>query len=139
MTDLAINRQDGSNDIIITAGNLQLQQGIDFVAQRLFQRLDIRKGEWFLDASFGVPYNEQILVRNPNLSAISAVLRERILSTPEVTRVENFSLDFDNTTGLLSLDFEAKTPFGVIAAESQGEDIVGLMQLLLLTPLQGVM
>ena len=135
-------------DIVFESGSLQWVDGLDFIRQRLEIRLDIQKGEWFMDLRDGIPWREAVLVRNPNLSAITALFTERILSTPSVVfdgkeypsviRLDRFDLAFDNVTGFLTLDFLAITPFGTIAGAGQAEDLASLLLALLLTPVGSI-
>lgn len=145
MGDLLTTVNESPADIQIVNGDLVVVTGLDFIRQRLEIRLDIQRGEWFLDITEGLPWREAILVRNPDLAAITALFTERILSTPTVVfdgrefpsviRLERFELSFDNPTGLLTLDFLAITPFGTIAGEGEGEDLASMLLNLLLTPI----
>lgn len=132
-------------DIVVQNGDLVVVTELDFIRQRLEIRLDIQTGEWFLDITEGLPWRESILVRNPNLQAIRALFVARILSTPTVIyqgqeypsiiRLERFDITFDNSSGLLTIDFLAITPFGQIAGTGEGEDLASLLLNLILTPL----
>lgn len=140
MSDIQLNEATG--DLDLSPFDLQIVTGLEFVAQRLRIRLDIQKGEWFLDLREGLPYRDfpdadveaEILVRGPNLSRIGALFQQRILSTPEVTGLREFDLAFDNESGLLTLEFEALTPFGAIVAEATAEDFFSITTTLILLP-----
>lgn len=138
MSDLQIDKQL-QNDLVFEQGDLVLVTDLAYVQQRLRIRLDFAQGEWFLDTSVGVPYKEQILVRNPNLQVISAILRDRILSMPEIIRLTSFDLSFDNPTGVLRLTFTCVTPFGEAIAVSEAESPESLLLLLTLEPYGRVM
>ena len=138
MSDLQIDRLT-QNDLVFEQGDLVLVSGLEYVQQRLRIRLDFGQGEWFLDTAEGVPYKEQILVRNPDLQVISAILRDRILSMPEITRLTSFDLGFDNATGVLRLTFTCETPFGAAIAVSEAESPESLLLLLPLPPYGRVM
>jgi len=135
MTDLAL---DAANDIQFSGGQLLLVNELEYVAQRLRLRLSIQRGDWFLDLLFGIPWRSTVLVRGPNLVEISALFREQITSTPEITRLVEFSLTFDNTTGLLELDFYALTPFGGVTATAQADNLAALITAIILTPSAGI-
>lgn len=102
------------HDITIdTNGDLLLADGAQRVAQQIKVTLLAFMGEWFLDTSFGVPYLEEILVKNPRWSVINAVLRAAILAVPGVRRITTLRLDFDRARRALNVTFEAETPEGL--------------------------
>lgn len=79
----------------------RLITGADMIAQRIGIRFKFWLGEWFLDTREGVPYIEQVLVANPDLSLIRALFRRVITSTPGVKRVESLDLSFDRAARTL--------------------------------------
>jgi hypothetical protein len=99
--------------VIATNGDLQMLDGAQRVAQQIKVTLLAFLGEWFLDTSFGVPYLEEILVKNPRPAVINAILRARILDVPQVSRIVSLSLDFDRPRRSLLVTFEADTPEGL--------------------------
>ncbi|CAB3911913.1 hypothetical protein LMG3410_04878 [Achromobacter aegrifaciens] len=101
-------------------GRARLIGGADRVGQQVKVTLLAFLGEWFLDTTFGVPYFEEILVKNPDRSTIEAVLRARILDVPGVTRVGRLDLDVDRTARTLRVAFEAES------AEGRAKDVVTL-------------
>ena len=109
-----IQLDPGTHDLIIAPpGDLQLVDGAARVAQQIKVTLLLFFGEWFLDTSFGVPYLEDILVKNPKFAGINALLRARILDVPGVTRILALRMDFDRARRELSVTFTAETPFGL--------------------------
>ena len=105
-----------SHEVVIdpTTGDIQLVDGAGRVAQQIKVTLLLFLGEWFLDTSFGVPYFEDILVKNPRWGTVSAVLRARISNVPNVSRIRRLTLDFSRVTRSLAITFEAETPFGIV-------------------------
>lgn len=95
-------------DIDIADGELSLVSGPDAIAQHLLIRLRFVRGEWFLDNRIGIPYYEQILLKNPNLVAIRGLYRLAILSTPGVEEMQDLELNFDRSRRTLELTFSAK-------------------------------
>lgn len=94
-------------------GDLQLLDGARQVAQQIKITLLAFLGEWFLDTSFGVPYLEAVLVKNPNPAVLNALFRRAILDVPGVTRIRSLRLDFDRQRRTLLVTFEAETPEGL--------------------------
>lgn len=107
-------RLDAAHDIVIAKnGDLELVDGAARVAQQIKVTLLAFLGEWFLDTSFGVPYLEQILVKNPRMGTVNALLRARIVDVPNVLRVRRLDLQFNRAARRLSVVFEAETTEGL--------------------------
>ena len=92
-------------DIDLSTEALELVDGTDAIAQHLLIRLRFVKGEYFLDTRLGVPYFEDIFIKNPNLVVVRALFRETILETPGVLSIERFDMDFDTANRKLRVDF----------------------------------
>jgi hypothetical protein len=58
--------------------------GIEYAGQKIRQKLLLLKGEWFLDQSLGIPWVEEVLVKNPSLEYIRSVVRKTVLSVPGI-------------------------------------------------------
>ncbi len=103
-----------SNDLVITNGDLEMVTGAEEAGQRIEDRLKTFKGEWFLDLSFGPDYRNDILVKNPRLSIIAAVLKREILKSADGTIT-----DFDSTFNdrKLNITYTMKTTDGAITSE----------------------
>lgn len=112
-TDIAIGT-DG--DLLIEAGRLSLVAGRRAIAQRILQRFQVFRGEWFLDLSAGVPYRQQILVKNPDLPVIDVLIRQTITGTPGVLGLQRFLTTFDRSQRSLTVQFTAETSEGEITA-----------------------
>lgn len=102
------------NDLVFENNKLVLIDGLDFVEQLLKERLQTFLGEWFLDTSLGLPYFQDILVKNPVPTKITALLKDAILETPGVIELVDFSPDFDSKNRNLMLSFSARTEEGEI-------------------------
>ena len=114
MSDL--NQQD-SGDIEITNNNIDLVLGQEEVRQRLLQRLRTFLGEWFLDKSIGVPYFQDILVKNPNLNLVDAILKVEITETPGVLELLEYDSSLNKSTRQFSVTFTARTISGNVDVE----------------------
>ena len=111
MSDLAL---DTDGDLLITGNDLSLTTGIDAVKQHLSQRLKTFYQECFLDTSAGIPYFQQILIKNANPQVIDSIFKRVIINTPGVTQLLEFSLEFQRTTRELFLSFRAQSTDGII-------------------------
>ena len=76
--------------------------GADKVAQQIKINLLSLLGEWFLDIRYGVPYLEEILVKNPRLSTVETILRNHIGSVPDVIRIDSFGMDWSWSKSFLT-------------------------------------
>ena len=88
--------------------------GADKVAQQIKINLLSFLGEWFLDIRYGVPYLEEILVKNPRLASVETILRNHIGSVPDVIRVDFFGMDWSRKDRSLRVEFSCETTFGPI-------------------------
>jgi len=88
--------------------------GADKVGQQIKMTLLAFLGEWFLDITFGVPYLEEILIKNPRTSTVESILRGHILAVPHVTFIESFAMEWDRRARSLSVTFVADTDYGSI-------------------------
>lgn len=102
MSDIGLT-QDG--DLLFVNGSLVLVTGGDAIIQNLTIRLQFFLGEWFLDTRLGMPYFQDVLVKNPNLVLVRGIFRVAITSTPGVKSLEEFEFAFDSPTRKLRLDF----------------------------------
>lgn len=105
---------DSNGDLSVVEGKLALTSGTVATSQRIKQRLSLFLAEWFLDKSRGVPYIEQIFVKNPNPVVIDAIFKREIISDPAVIELQFFELDLDTATRILTVTFEAKTDEGLV-------------------------
>ncbi len=89
-------------------GTVELVDGIDETAQRLKTKYRFFLGEWFLDQRLGVPLIRDVFVKNPNIRAVTAMLRQVAQQDPGVETVEEFLVDYDTTTRMLSVTAQFK-------------------------------
>jgi len=90
--DLYIN---DSGDIVLTDNMPDRKPGI---RQAIRIRLQWFFGEWKFAPPYGVPYFEDVLVKNPNLERIKGIIREEVLSIKEVRDVKNLVITVDKKT-----------------------------------------
>lgn len=109
-----------TNDLVITDGDLSIASGDDAIRQDLQQTLQTFLGEWFLDTTVGVPYKQQILVKNPNMDIVQADLINAASGVAGITQILDFSFDYSATNRSLSVSIEAQTSNGQrIVAQAQ--------------------
>ena len=109
---------DSNNDLIVESGQLKLVSDGAETVQHVRTRLLFYLEEWFLDLEAGTPYFQQIFTKPANLANIESIFKSRILGTPEVERLLEFSMDYEgNSTRKLTVSFSAETTYGIIDNE----------------------
>jgi len=88
--------------------------GADKIAQQIKINLLSLLGEWFLDIRYGVPYLEEILVKNPRIASVETILRNHIGSVPDVIRIDSFGMDWNRQSRSLRVEFSCETTYGPI-------------------------
>lgn len=109
MSTVKIN---SGNDIELVNNDLSLLTGREEIAQVLRQELRVFAGEWFLDRRKGVPYFQDILRKAPNPARIDAIFKDKILSSPGVIELIEFSIELEGRS--LRLAFKARSTDGII-------------------------
>lgn len=112
MVDIALHAND--HDILIKDGDFLLIDNAERVAQQIKVKLLTFLGEWFLDNTWGVPYLEYILVKQPNQELIKQILSEQILSVDDVKSLNALELDYQVKVRTLIINYEVSTEYGLI-------------------------
>lgn len=129
MGDLSLNLspelegRPGYADLLIENGDLVLTsdidpQGTNAVAQNCRQRLKFCLGEWFMNLGAGVPWLQQILVKNADTGAIDALLRDTILGTPGVAALLNYAGAADRARRIYTVKFTIRTAQGAALTQA---------------------
>jgi len=74
--------------------------------------------EWRFSPGFGVPYWEDILIKNPNTARIRRIIREEVMSVDGVQDVVNMQMDINSSTRRALISFDA-----VLASETYREEV----------------
>lgn len=126
MTDLAMNF--ATNDIIIEGGDMKLADGAVAIQQDLQQQLQVWFGEWFLDTTVGIPFKQQILVKNPNLDVVQALIINAAQRVNGVEEITAFTFDYDPRRRSLNMTISAKTSNGQIITVSPAINVPATIQ-----------
>jgi len=110
---------DTSWDLATDATDLLLVNQADAIRQHLAQRLKAFMGEWFLDLRVGVPYLQQVMVKNPDPLVLDTVFKAEIINTPGIVELIEFDLRIDASTRELQLAFKALVDTGAIITYSE--------------------
>jgi hypothetical protein len=89
--------------------------GAERVAQAIGIRLRTWLGEWFLDATHGVPYVDEVLGKGRRPEMVEAVLRAQILSVAGVRGIQSFSLSLNAQARTVRVDFAAVSAEGLVS------------------------
>ena len=108
MSDLKL---DSAGDITKDGFDFALITGDDEIAQRLQIKLRTFRNDWFLDTSFGIPYYQSVLKKNPDTNVIEAVFKSAILGVEGVASIERLEF-FYNTPRSLTVEFTVRTVNG---------------------------
>ena len=102
------------NGVVLRGGDWAFAIDREGIQQRISQVLKTIAGEWFLDLDYGLPYFEQVLVKNPNLPSVQDIFRRAILSVKGVSSVERLNLSLDTTSRTLTVSWVVLTDLGLL-------------------------
>lgn len=128
MSDLTMDI--ATNDLLVTNGDLSLVTGDDAIEQDLQQTLQVWLGEWFLDNTVGIPYRQQILVKNPNMDLVQADLINAATNVSGVIQVLDISFDYSPNGRSLLLEVSVQVSSGetVTASANIGTPTPGTIE-----------
>lgn len=101
-----------NNDLVLTSD--ADPNGTNPILQNLIQRISFGLGEWFMDNTQGVPWIQQILVKNPDQGKIDAIFVRIILGTPGVIQLSSYSFNLNRVARVLKVQFSCVTTKGVV-------------------------
>jgi len=87
------------------------------VAQAVKTRLAIATGEWFLDLSYGTPYQSKILGAG-RVSTYDAAIKDVIINTQGVTDIVQYSSKVNPNNRAASVFVVIDTQYGTATIES---------------------
>ncbi len=105
---------DENGDWLIAGGDVQLIGDGPAILQACQIALEFFQGEWFLDTSAGVPWWQQVLVKNPAPGQLAGVFRNALLGVAGVKQVLSLELSYDPPLRSLSVEFEVQTDLGLL-------------------------
>lgn len=111
---MSVFKIDSNNDIAIENNRFLLLDGPDAIGQNQKTNLKMYFGEWFLNTEEGVPWFQTILGKGSNPVVVDAVLKNAIASTPGTISIDDFTLDLDDATRELSLEYSATVQNGTV-------------------------
>lgn len=102
-------------DLFLTEkGDISL---VESVAQKIKIRLRWWLGEWRWDEDEGLPYRDDLFIKNPDTDGFEMAVREKIFEIDEITEVKDVSVTYDRKTRVGKIKFEALTDTETIKEE----------------------
>ncbi len=96
----------------ITAGDLVKIYDQEAVAQACRIALATFQGEVWSDEDAGLPYFDEILIKNPNASAVRGYFRQAILGVTGISEITALALDSDRVNRKLTVTWSAISDLG---------------------------
>jgi hypothetical protein len=115
--DLLLNLNQSSptyRDLVVQNNDLVIIDGLTAIQQDILQRLSFFLSEWFLDNTQGLPWFQQILVKNPVQGNVDTIFRNAILETPGVKQLTKYSFVPNFSARTCSVSFIAQTTQGTV-------------------------
>lgn len=94
---------DENGDIAVVNGDFIFVEGVDATVQFVNQKLRLFQTEWFLDEIKGVPYFDEVFIKNPNAVVLDSIFKTQIMETPGVLELLEFSMDMESGTRKLTV------------------------------------
>lgn len=114
---MKVRKLDSNNDAVFGGGAIDfLVDSPEMVRQRIFTRLSIWRGEWFLDKTLGVDYAGKVLGKGALNTALFE-LKATILGTYGVKNIVEFDYNYDNIRRELTINSKVNSIFGLIDFE----------------------
>lgn len=94
-------------DVVVT------EQGDILLAHSVKQAIRVRLlwffSEWRFNTEFGIPYYEEILIKNPNIPKAKLLISQAIRDVEEVVDVEDIQISIDSTNRTALVSFVVYT------------------------------
>jgi hypothetical protein len=104
VSDLRLDPQTG--DLLLEQGTARLATPAETVAQLWAAHLTMFKGEWFLDRSIGIDFQNEVLVKNARPAVLRTIFAEASRRTPGVADVTKLRFELDPKTRVLTIEAE---------------------------------
>lgn len=113
--------QNITGDLDLSNGDLQIQDGLDCIAQLIGTRFRFQRGEWFLDLRIGAPIFDDgsgfamIGANRNNLDNIRSIANQILDTTPGVRKVTSLVIDLA-ANRVLSIEWSVIADSGEVVA-----------------------
>ncbi len=103
---------DENGDYVIGTGSDFYKDSPEAVAQAVRTRLDLWKGEWFVNTGDGTPYQTDVLGKRFAGKNYDAVIKQRILQTQGVKEIVSYQSTFNGDSRKLEIQATINTIYG---------------------------
>jgi hypothetical protein len=95
---------DANHNIVFVNGDMVMTNKQQSLPQRIKQKLLSFRGEWFLDETRGLPFIEEILVKDYNLSRIEAIYLQELKNIEGISEILAFDISVDDRTRKMTIN-----------------------------------
>lgn len=106
---------DSGGDILVNAAaditpQYSIRQDVKIRLQWFFE-------EWRFAPEYGVPYFDEVFIKNPNTDRIAQIIREEAAKVTDVTEVRDVRVGYDKATRDAAITFTLITEYGTFTEE----------------------
>lgn len=106
---------DESGDLIVTKqGDIKIGNS---VSQKIRIALLWFEDEWRWNKENGLPYQNELFVKNPDIDSFESLVRNKIFEIEEITDVVDVSITYDRANRKATIRYVAKTDLETIRDE----------------------
>jgi len=106
-------------DLLIEDYNLKFtSDDAEFLSQKIENVLKTFKGEFFANETIGLPYFTEILGKRNDINPVITIFKNAILDIKEVQELVEFSVDYDGSLRVFSVDFTVISANGAEISET---------------------
>lgn len=98
---------DENNNIVLKAGNIQLKDGIEALAQDIKTRVGLYRGENRFDITEGIDFDNEVLGKFGGVEYYRQIIRNRIEDAQEVEGVKRITLEKIGTQLKVTADIKS--------------------------------
>jgi hypothetical protein len=117
MADIYLNMVTWKTEVLggkIREINTDGTDGIGEMKQRIGIALKTHRGEWLFNVDLGLPYLDEIMVKDPNLDQITSAVRAYLVNDVEgVVGVRSLAVSLDRATRIMTWDLDVETTEGI--------------------------
>ncbi len=88
------------------------------IAQEMRIAMQFHRGEWALNILLGIPYLEQVFIKNPSLAALSVLFTRAARSVPGIVSVQDMALELETETRELDVSYRATAQNGGVIEDT---------------------
>ncbi len=112
MATFRIFKLDNDGDIAIEDGRMVVVDDIQAIKTQLQVRLNLIRGNWFLDLNEGIDYHGSVFGKKKIDIELTSQFKQAILGTQGIDKLISFSAAFGENR-ILEVRFKAVTVFGL--------------------------